>query len=166
MRSTSGAGSARSSNGRSLLLGVAGGMRSLTPLAAVVLASRSAGHDADWRRWPVLRHRSGRALVVIGAAAELVGDKLPATPSRLTPPALVGRVAAAALAGAALATSAGEARSVRRGAAIAAVGAVIGAFGGLWARSAVSEASGAPDPAIAVLEDVAAIAIARWATAG
>ncbi len=154
----------RSSDGRSLLLGAAGGMRSLTPLAVVVLSSTSGGEDTDWRGWPVLRHRWGRALVVLGAAAELVGDKLPITPSRLSPPALVGRVAAAALAGAALASS--EGRAARRGAAVAAVGAVIGAFGGFWARGAVTEASGAPDAAIAVLEDVAAIAIARRATAG
>ncbi len=150
---------------RSLALGVAGGMRSMTPLAAVVLTHPAAPPGHGWRDWPVLRHPWGRALVIAMAAAELVGDKLPATPSRLALPALLGRIGAAALAGAALGTE-GPRGAAPRAAGLAAVGALLGAMAGYGIRRSLVDASRLPDPAVAVLEDAAALALSRAATSG
>lgn len=153
----------RSMSGRSLVLGVAGGLRSMTPLAAVALTHGAGPAEHGWRGWPVLRHGWGQALVVCMAGAELVGDKLPATPSRLAAPALAGRVVAAALAGAALGTDDARHGAVQRCAALAGLGALLGAVGGYWARRALVAASGLPDPAVAVLEDAGAIGLSRAA---
>lgn len=155
-------GTGRSLARRSVALGAAGGMRSFTPLAAVVSTYDDAPADHGWRRWPVLRSPWGRRLIIGMAAAELVGDKMPAIPSRLSPPALLGRVAASALAGAALGAGAPHAGAAR-GAALAAGAALAGAVGGAWCRSAIVDATGMPDVAIALLEDSAAIALSRGA---
>lgn len=147
----------RSLDRRSLVLGIAGGLRSLTPLAAVAV---TPGAAPSWR---FLRSPWGKALLVSLAVAELVGDKLPATPSRLSPPAFVGRVGATALAGAAMGAATGRERAAVRGAAIAAVGAALGAMGGAWGRRGLVEATGLPDQAVALFEDAAAIALSRTA---
>ncbi|GEK80587.1 hypothetical protein ABA31_19380 [Agrococcus baldri] len=139
------------------MLGVAGGLRSLTPLAVVAVTPGAAPP------WPILRSPWGRALLVGLAAAELVGDKLPAPPSRLAPPALIGRIGAAALAGAALGAGTGRRGAVARGAGAAAVGALLGAIGGYWGRRGIVEATGLPDRAVALVEDAAAIALSRAA---
>ncbi|WP_405216411.1 DUF4126 family protein [Agrococcus sp. Ld7] len=155
-------GTSRSLARRSLALGAAGGMRSVTPLAAVVATYDDAPADHGWRRWPVLRSPWGRRLIIAMAAGELIGDKMPAIPSRLSPPALLGRVAAAALAGAALGSGAPRAVAARS-AALAAAAALAGAVGGAWCRSAIVEVTGLPDAAVALLEDSAAIALSRGA---
>ncbi|SDR67350.1 DUF4126 family protein [Agrococcus carbonis] len=148
---------------RILLLGVSAGMRSFTPLAALARTHDRAPGARGWRRWPVLRSRVGRAAITGMAALELVGDKSPAAPSRLAPPALLGRASLGAIAGAALASEAGvdAGRRVARGAVLGALGAVLGAMAALAVRSAVVERTPLPDPAVAVLEDAAAIALAR-----
>lgn len=148
--------------GRALVLGIAGGLRSFTPLAAVVATHDDAPSDRGWRRWPVLRGSLGRKAVTAMAAAELVGDKLPGIPSRLSAPALLGRVGAAALAGAALGADARPGRALR-GAVLAGAGAVVGAVGGYWCRRAIVGATSLPDTTVALLEDAAAIALSRSA---
>ncbi|WP_206446820.1 DUF4126 domain-containing protein [Agrococcus sp. KRD186] len=147
----------RSLSRRSLVLGIAGGMRSLTPIAVIALTPGASPP------WPLLQSPWGKAALTALAVGELVGDKLPATPSRLSPPALIGRIGSAALAGAALGAGTGRRGAAARGAGVAAVGALLGAVGGYWGRRALVEASGLPDPAIALLEDAAAIALSRAA---
>ncbi|SFS18820.1 Uncharacterized membrane protein [Agrococcus baldri] len=142
---------------RSLVLGIAGGMRSLTPLAVVALTPGAVPP------WPLLERPWGKAALVALAVGELVGDKLAATPSRLSPPALVGRIGAAALAGAALGAGTGRRGAVARAAGVAAAGALLGAVGGYWGRRGIVEGTGMPDPAVALLEDAAAIALSRAA---
>jgi uncharacterized membrane protein len=148
---------------RILLLGVSAGMRSLTPLATLARTHDRAPRSRGWRRWPVLRSRAGRAAITGMAALELVGDKSPAAPSRLSAPALLGRAGLGALAGAALATEADTGRRVARGALLGGLGAVLGAMAALAVRSTIVERTPLPDAAVAVLEDAAAIALARAA---
>lgn len=106
-----------------------------------------------------------RTLLIILAAAEFVTDKLPWTQSRLElnvqpstlDTGLLGRVALVTLAGAALGSEHGEKDSVVTGAAFAAVGAILGNYGGYHARKAVVEATSLPDPIVAIVEDALAI---------
>jgi hypothetical protein len=128
---------------RAALLGVAGGLRTFMPIAA--LAARGQ-----------LVPRRGRPVVYLAALGELGGDKLPAVPSRLGPPALGGRLTGAALAGR---TVAG-----RRGLAAGAAGALAGAFGGYRARASLGHTTGVADALIGVAEDGVAITLAAVAS--
>ena len=140
-------------------LGVVAGMRSQLPFAALAVAA-TRGRFAVGAGRPLDLLRSRRALVGFGlsAAGELVGDKLPMTPSRLAPGPLAGRLALGAVAGAALAREAK--RAVGLGAALGAGGAALGSFGGYHLRAAAGRATGLPDPVWAVVEDALAIGLA------
>ena len=128
------------------VLGVTAGLRAMTPLAALALRGRVPGPPA--LRWVLLA----------AAAGELVGDKLPMTPARTSPPALVGRLGSGAIAGALVAGPAG--------AAIGAVAAGLGSYAGQYGRAALGGKTGLPDPLIAVGEDKLAVGLAYLGTRG
>ena len=88
---------------------------------------------------------------------ELIGDKLPMTPSRLERGPKMGRFIIGGLAGAAVAVDAG--RPWAAGALAGIAGAGLGAYGGYHLRRWLGAASGVPDPVIAIGEDAAAIGI-------
>ena len=89
------------------------------------------------------------------AIGELIGDKLPKTPSRTEVFPLIARVVSGALAGAALTITAGAALIL--GIVIGAVGAVIGTYGGYYLRRALTGRVGLPDLPVALVEDLVAI---------
>ncbi len=129
--------------GRSLVLGVAaGGRSSLGFLAAARLAHRK----------PV---SVGAAAAV---AAEIVGDKLPATPSRLQPGPLAGRAVAGAVGGVALARQ--NRSNVVAPAVVGLVGAVLGSILGAAWRDVAGQRGWVVQGAVA--EDVVALTLA-WA---
>jgi uncharacterized membrane protein len=97
------------------------------------------------------------------AAGELLGDKLPMTPARTQPAALLARAGAAAYCGSLLAKR--EGRSPALGAGIAVIAAVGAAFAGYHVRAFVGKSLGIPDPVVAVLEDGIAFGLARLANA-
>jgi uncharacterized membrane protein len=111
-----------------LAIGFVAGLRSMTPMAVV----SGAAHFG----WLDLRHTwasflgSPVALCVfcVLALAELVGDKLPKTPSRKSPGPFAGRIIVGALTGAALGTAARQ--SPIAGALLGAIGGVVGTLGG------------------------------------
>ncbi|MGN6445905.1 DUF4126 family protein [Amnibacterium sp.] len=140
---------------RSALLGVLSGGRSMTPLAALALGHDRASLRGAWQDWPVLGSPAGRAALVLAALGELVVDKLPFTPSRTKPPALLGRITTGAVAGAAIGTLAGS-DGWRRGAVLGAAGALVGTFAGAAFRSA-GATTGVPDVVFALLEDVVVV---------
>jgi uncharacterized membrane protein len=76
----------------------------LLPLA--LLASASGA-----RTWAGVTALSGRGPTRLFAAGELIYDKVPGVPSRVAPKLLVGRVAAGALIGAAVANRTGRSRA-------------------------------------------------------
>ena len=89
------------------------------------------------------------------AIGELIGDKLPKTPSRLDVFPLIARSISGALSGAALAATAGATLAVGAVAGIA--GALAGAFAGYSVRRALTARAGLPDLPVALLEDLVAI---------
>ena len=82
------------------LAGAASGSRSLTGLAALILAT-----PGDAKRQPdrTLGRPWVKAVAGLAATAEISADKLPIAPSRLNPPGLASRLAGAAAAGAIIA---------------------------------------------------------------
>jgi len=141
-----------------LLLGSATGLRSQMGLAAVVL-----GVDQEYLPRLLRGRRRGRS-VVLGAVGELVVDKLPWTPSRLRPPALVARVLTAAFGAAVLARARGRHGTTAVLSALGAGGAALGSARlGHDVRARLAE--GRPDAVVAVNEDLLALALAFVAVA-
>jgi uncharacterized membrane protein len=125
---------------RPLLLGIAAGLRTFTPWAALGVRGRLAGG------------RAVRRATVALALGEWVGDKVPQVPPRTQPGPLVARLLSGAVAGGLV--------DGRRGVALGAGGALAGAFGGQHGRAALGRALRRPDPVIAVGEDALAAALA------
>jgi uncharacterized membrane protein len=97
---------------RSALLGVTTGARSFSGLSAQVLVTPSFAHRQPER---LLGHLWAKGLVGLAALGELVGDKLPVTPSRLAPPSLAGRLGLAAATALLVARAEDEAERAARG---------------------------------------------------
>jgi uncharacterized membrane protein len=144
---------------RSLALGVASGMRSSLGFAAPGLRGvRQAGFTP------------ANTVRLLGIGGELVVDKLPQTPSRLTPPGLIARFASGGAGALQLASRSGAAPKTRAAAvAIGVAGAAGGAYGGAaWRRAAAGDSTGEnggrPDWQAAVLEDAVALNLALAAS--
>jgi uncharacterized membrane protein len=146
---------------RALCLGIAAGMRSQAPGAVLAFRQPQAPRRAGWRSWPVLRNAWGRRALMLSGAGELVGDKLPNIPPRTEPGSLAGRLLWGTLAGLAIGTEGSGKAALVKGAVAGMIGAAIGSFGGQRARQAVVDMTGLPDPAVAVVEDLAALSLAN-----
>jgi uncharacterized membrane protein len=129
------------------LLGVLAGLRTFTPPAAVSWAARSGRLRAKNQRFAFLGSAPAPWILSALALSELVGDKLPSTPSRKVPVGFAARIASGALCGAAVG-----------GCAIAgALGAVAGTLAGYEFRTRTAKAIGGHDGPVAVLEDAIAV---------
>ncbi len=150
-------------------LGAVTGLRTMMGVAWTA-RQLSAAPDSRWRR-PGRRQRRSRlerwlandsAARVLGgmAAAELVVDKLPGIPDRVSAGAIFGRLTIAGMLGA---LAAGPDARVP-GAAVGAASALVAAWGGWLVRARLAP-SAAPDALIALLEDAVAVSGARAASA-
>jgi uncharacterized membrane protein len=137
------------------LLGVVCGLRSLAAPAIVAWAAHlgwlplhgtALGFMASW---PAV------IIFTLAALGEIVGDKLPQSPSRTAPLGLVARFVTGGLCGAAIALAGSQSPAV--GAILGAVGGIIGAFAGYQVRTRLVKALSVPDFVIAVAEDLFAI---------
>jgi uncharacterized membrane protein len=134
---------------RSFALGLAAGGRSSVAITVPVAVATRDRHG-----FAAVALRTVGRLAVLG---ELIGDKLPTTPSRLDRPVLLARVVAGAVGGVGLALA--EHRSVPSillAAPAGASGAYVGSFAGAtWRRWAAEEGPSwvRPDTRAALLED-------------
>ena len=136
---------------RALGLGAISGLRSLSGPAFVSRTASRGDLDLDRTVFAFLGSpRISKALVLM-ELGELVGDKLPATPSRTSPPPLLGRAASGALVGAAVFVS--EGRHATIGAALGSTAAIAGGFAGERLRALTVEKTGLPDLVVALGED-------------
>jgi uncharacterized membrane protein len=133
----------------SVLLGAAAGARSQLGVATVVARS-------DPSLPPIFRQPWTRRLLVAAAVGELVGDKLPNTPSRLEPPGIAGRLVLGALAAGLFAQT--RRASWLPAAGIGAASAIVAAKIGHDVRARLAQH--VPDPAVAVVEDALAFGLA------
>ncbi|MFI2755089.1 hypothetical protein ACGIF2_16795 [Cellulomonas sp. P22] len=136
---------------RCLLLGAAAGSRSSLGVAAPVLTARTPEDGTRSRTT-----RSGQVLALLGVLGELVGDKLPRTPSRLDPPGPVLRAGSGASGGVLLARRAHASPYLPALAGVA--GALAGIYGGAAWRAWADARTADWKPAVA--EDVVAVGLA------
>lgn len=133
-------------------LGAIAGSRSMAAPATVARAARKGSLPGiEKTPFGFFRNPWVAALLYALAVGEMVADKQPRIPSRLSPPALLGRVASGSFSSAALFASAG-----RRGAAGAPLGllsAVASAFAGHHLRARAGSRLAVPDPVLGYLED-------------
>jgi uncharacterized membrane protein len=137
------------------LIGVVCGLRALTAPAVTAWAAH-----LGWLNLAnsPLRFMSSMITVVfftLLACVELVTDQLPSTPARTKPAGLVPRILLGGLCGATVASAGGQSLAI--GAVLGAVGGIAGAFAGYEIRTRLVKALGVPDFVIAVLEDAVAI---------
>jgi len=122
----------------SFLIGLTGGQRALTPLAAVSLAARHDRTHQTGLLSKTLAHPATAAITTALAIAELIGDKQKTAPDRTVPIGLAARFLTSAIAGAYLAP-----RPRRgRGALIGGVTAIVASWPGWRARTALIPAYG------------------------
>ena len=136
-----------------LLIGIVAGLRAMTAPAAVALAARFHAWPLDGSPLAFMAYRFTPWIFLIAAAAELVTDQLPSTPSRKVPVQFGARIVLGALAGATIGTAAG---AMLMGGVAGIICAVIGTLGGAAMRSALAARFGSDRPA-ALIEDVIAI---------
>lgn len=149
----------------SFKIGFCAGLRSMTPLAAVVWGKRHRNLRLPEPLSPI-GSEWGTLLVTICTAGELIADKLPFTPNRTQPGSLIVRSLTGAIAGASL--GAGETRGAKQGAVLGALGGLAGSFAGYEARRRLVQALSKGEKstrvtlAVALGEDALAIGASLW----
>jgi uncharacterized membrane protein len=137
------------------LLGLATGLRTFTPIAIICWFAYRGNlpiNDA-WTAWvPKL---STLIVFTVLALGELIGDKLPKIPARVTLVPMLFRLGFGGLAGAIVA--AGLDGSVIEGVVLGIAGALIGTFGGYLARRDIVYHLQCNDWKVALVEDGIAI---------
>jgi len=136
-------------------IGIVAGLRSLTAPAVVSWMAYLHVIDLRGSHLSFMGSTAAVAVFTLLALLELVGDKLPKTPSRTAAVGLTARILMGALSGGAFARADGV--SSKLGAVAGIVGALIGAYGGYQVRTRTVKALHAPDYVIALLEDAVAI---------
>lgn len=137
------------------LLGCICGLRSMTAPAVVCWAAHFGWLRFDGTPLAFLDRPVLLIAVTVLAIGELIGDKLPKTPSRTAPLGLTARVVLGAASAAALAVSARA--GVPLAAVAGAIGGIAGAFGGYNVRHFLVAKKHLPDFAVAIAEDLVAI---------
>jgi uncharacterized membrane protein len=138
------------------LLGCITGLRSLTAPAVVCWAAHFGWLHLSGTKLGFMSHPLALMLFTLLAFIELITDKLPKTPARTAPPGLIARIVFGGLCAMALAISVGG--SVIVAATVGIIGALVGTFGGYNIRHALVTRAHLPDFAVALVEDVIAIA--------
>lgn len=136
------------------LIGIVCGLRSMAGPVAVTWAAKLGWLHLDGTRVAFLGTPYAPYIASFPALLELVGDKLPKTPSRKATGPFLGRIFTGALSGGAIGA---HAQSLWLGAILGAAGGVAGTLGGYEFRSRLVRATGGRDLPIALLEDVIAI---------
>ena len=144
----------------SILMGLVGGQRSMTPLAAVAVAA-AGGHLPRDRAAPdFIRNPVIAAGAVTLALAELGGDKMKTAPDRIVPLGLAARMIMAGFACGSLAPRG----QFWKGAAVGATTAVAASYPGWYARITAMEDHG--QTSTGLVEDAIVIAGAAAIMAG
>jgi uncharacterized membrane protein len=141
--------------GLAAALGAIAGARSATAPAAISAALARGGPEGDPLVALAVRLRP---LLYLFAALEMVADKLPITPDRTSPPALLGRVALGTASGALAARAYGRSPII---AGLIAAGAALGAsFAFFHLRRLLMDDLGMDGVTSGLVEDVAVAAAA------
>jgi len=138
------------------LLGVFGGLRTMTPPAAVCWGAHLGWLHFAGTRLSFIENPITLIVFTLFAIGELIADKLPQAPARTMPPGFISRIVFGAACGGALAVSAGG--TVGVAAACGVAGAITGTLGGYHGRRALTVNGKLPDLPVALAEDLIAVA--------
>ena len=138
-------------------IGVVAGLRALTAPAVTAWAAHSGWLHLNNSPLAFMGATWAVILFPLLAIFELIGDLLPTTPKRTAPGPLVARILSGSLCGACVCASANQ--SLPIGAALGALGAVVGAFAGYELRRRLVTALNIKDLFIAIPEDLIAIGL-------
>lgn len=152
--------------GRALLVGMAAGFRAMTPLGIFAAERNNASLKGGWREWPILSSPTGRLVLQGAALGEMVMDKTSLVPPRTEPQVITGRLITGTMAGLAMGTLRPGADAKLVATLSGMVGSLVGMFGGYLYRTRVTKATGLPDLPVALVEDAAAILLARKGVRG
>jgi uncharacterized membrane protein len=136
-------------------IGVIAGLRALTAPAVVAWAARLRWIHLQGTHFAFMGSVAAVAILTLGAVAEIINDKLPKTPPRTALPSVVIRIVMGTFAAATL--SVGMGGSIEMCALLGLIGAVVGTFGGYYARTGLVKALHSPDFVVALLEDAVAV---------
>jgi uncharacterized membrane protein len=139
-------------------VGVAAGLRSLTPPAVVAWAAHLGWLNLNNSPLAFMGSIITAIIFSLLALFELFLDLQPSTPKRTAPVPLVARILTGGLCGACLYAAGNQ--SLIIGAILGAIGGVIGAFAGYEIRRRLVAALNIKDILVALLEDLVAIGIA------
>ncbi|HTI14443.1 MAG TPA: hypothetical protein VL461_07735 [Dictyobacter sp.] len=130
-------------------LGITAGLRSMMPIAMLTWSAPEASPRA-------------KTLTSFLAIGELIGDKLPIIPSRLTPGPFIARLVIGAISGALLCRR--YQHPLAEGAMRGALSAAIGTIAGSGYRTLTAQTTEVPDVVWASIEDCAAFGLGKRAT--
>jgi uncharacterized membrane protein len=144
------------------MIGIVAGSRSMMPLA--LLSNINSSDSQDTHKVSRLLHSPQvRVATQLAAVGEVIGDKLPITPSRISSGPLIARLAIGALAGMEIYRRGDE--PLIMGAALGATAAGMGAFVGYASRTLLSQTTNIPDIVWASIEDIASLTLGYNAVA-
>jgi uncharacterized membrane protein len=135
---------------RAALLGFVGGLRLMTPFA-MLNRTRELDPAPGSTIEQVLASPITRIVIDLMASGELLGDKLPQAPNRISPGPLIGRIGLGALAGMSICRR--YQRSLLPGAILGAVAAGAGTYAGYYARTTLAKTTKLPDIVLGLVED-------------
>lgn len=138
-------------------IGVVAGLRSMTAPAVVAWAAHLGWINLSGSPVAFMASIWAVAIFTLGAVGELIADQLPSTPPRTKGPGLIARIVVGLLTGACLAFAGGASLVV--GAILGALGALVGAYGGYYARTGLVRSLRVPDFAVAIPEDIVAVGL-------
>ena len=150
------------STGKALALGAISGLRSASGPAFVGRAANRGDMDLDGTTLAFLGSPRLSKALTLAQLGELIGDKLPVTPSRTAWAPLLGRAVSGGLVGAAAFVSGG--RRPATGAILGSSSAVAAALAGENLRALVVEKSGLPALGVAIAEDAVVLLVGSRAT--
>ncbi len=143
------------------LLGLTTGLRAFTPMAVLCWFAYQGYLPVDdtWAAW------TGRLAVAIGftvlAVGEMIVDKMPRTPNRISAAPLMARLILGGLIGS-IAATAMDGPGLE-GVLLGVLGAALGAFAGFMIRRDMVQRIGCPDWYVALAEDLFALVCAGFA---
>lgn len=142
---------------QAVALATIAGVRSMS--APALLAKYASEHKGKFKKTPFnwILSENVQGIAPILALGEMVGDKLPFAPNRISPMLLLGRVGSGALVGAALFAS--EKEDTLTGAVVGGGAAFFSSFVSFAIRVGVSKVLHLPSPIVGLAEDAAVITL-------
>jgi uncharacterized membrane protein len=148
---------------RALVLGAISGLRSASGPAFVGRAASRGDMDLGGTPLAFLGSPRLSKALTVAQLGEMIGDKLPAVPSRMRLMPLLGRAASGGLVGAAAAFLS-EDRRAATGTILGSSSAIVAAFAGEKLRAIVGRKTGLPDLLVAVAEDAVVLLVGSRAS--